>query len=108
MTESDSPQPGQYPFTSGIYPEMYRKRLWTMRQYAGLGSAEESNRRYHYLLEQGVTGLSMAFDLPTQIGYDSDHHLAVSEVGRVGVAVSSLADMEVLLRASPWSRSPPP
>ncbi len=99
MAESDKSQPGQYPFTSGIYPEMYRERLWTMRQYAGFGSAEESNKRYHYLLEQGVTGLSMAFDLPTQIGYDSDHPLAEGEVGRVGVAMSSLADMEVLLKS---------
>jgi methylmalonyl-CoA mutase N-terminal domain/subunit len=92
---------GEYPFTSGIYPDMYRQRQWTMRQYAGFGSAEESNRRYHYLLEQGVTGLSVAFDLPTQIGYDSDHPLAEGEVGRVGVAISSLADMEVLLDGIP-------
>ncbi len=80
---------------------MYRQRLWTMRQYAGFGSAEESNKRYHYLLEQGVTGLSVAFDLPTQIGYDSDQPLAAGEVGRVGVAVSSLADMEILLKGIP-------
>ncbi|MFC1583185.1 methylmalonyl-CoA mutase [Candidatus Neomarinimicrobiota bacterium] len=97
----DQPQPGEYPFTSGIHPDMYRSKLWTMRQYAGFGSAEESNRRYCYLLEQGVTGLSVAFDLPTQIGYDSDHHLAKGEVGRVGVAISSLADMEVLFRDIP-------
>ncbi len=89
-------QPGQYPFTRGIYPEMYRKRLWTMRQYAGFASAEDSNRRYHYLLSKGQTGLSVAFDLPTQIGYDSDHSLAEGEVGRVGVPISSLADMEIL------------
>ncbi|UCH64176.1 MAG: methylmalonyl-CoA mutase [Fidelibacterota bacterium] len=104
MMESNKSQPGRYPFTSGIYPEMYRKRLWTMRQYAGFGSAEESNKRYRYLLKQGVTGLSLAFDLPTQIGYDSDHPMAEGEVGRVGVAVSSLADMEVLLKDIPLER----
>ncbi|MBI4908430.1 MAG: methylmalonyl-CoA mutase [Acidobacteria bacterium] len=89
-------QPGQFPYTRGIYPEMYRSRLWTMRQYAGFGSAEESNRRYRYLLSQGITGLSVAFDLPTQMGMDSDHPLAAGEVGRVGVAICSLADMERL------------
>src|SRR5579883_1086761 len=89
--------PGQYPFTRGIYPEMYQRRLWTMRQYAGFGTAEESNRRYRYLLSQGITGLSVAFDLPTQMGMDSDHPLASGEVGRVGVAICSLADMERLL-----------
>ena len=88
--------PGQYPFTRGIHPGMYRGRLWTMRQYAGFGSAEESNRRYRFLLSQGITGLSVAFDLPTQMGMDSDHPLAVGEVGRVGVAICSLADMETL------------
>jgi methylmalonyl-CoA mutase N-terminal domain/subunit len=88
--------PGQYPFTRGIHPGMYRNRLWTMRQYAGFGSAEESNRRYRFLLSQGITGLSVAFDLPTQIGMDSDHALAAGEVGRVGVAICSLADMERL------------
>jgi len=88
--------PGQYPFTRGIHPGMYRSRLWTMRQYAGFGSAEESNRRYQYLLSQGITGLSVAFDLPTQMGMDSDHPLAAGEVGRVGVAICSLADMERL------------
>ncbi len=88
--------PGQYPFTRGIYPDMYRSRLWTMRQYAGFGTAEESNRRYRYLLSQGITGLSVAFDLPTQMGMDSDHPLAVGEVGRVGVAICSLADMQRL------------
>ena len=88
--------PGQYPFTRGIYPDMYRGRLWTMRQYAGFGTAEESNRRYRYLLSQGITGLSVAFDLPTQMGMDSDHPLAAGEVGRVGVAICSLADMERL------------
>jgi methylmalonyl-CoA mutase N-terminal domain/subunit len=88
--------PGQYPFTRGIHPGMYRGRLWTMRQYAGFGSAEESNRRYRFLLSQGITGLSVAFDLPTQMGMDSDHPLAAGEVGRVGVAICSLADMESL------------
>jgi methylmalonyl-CoA mutase, N-terminal domain len=88
--------PGQYPFTRGIYPDMYRTRLWTMRQYAGFGTAEESNRRYRYLLSQGITGLSVAFDLPTQMGMDSDHPLAAGEVGRVGVAICSLADMQRL------------
>jgi methylmalonyl-CoA mutase, N-terminal domain len=88
--------PGQYPFTRGIYADMYRSRLWTMRQYAGFGTAEESNRRYRYLLSQGITGLSVAFDLPTQMGMDSDHPLAAGEVGRVGVAICSLADMQRL------------
>ena len=88
--------PGQYPFTRGIYPDMYRGRPWTMRQYAGFGTAEESNRRYRYLLAQGITGLSIAFDLPTQMGLDSDHPLAAGEVGRTGVAICSLADMERL------------
>ena len=88
--------PGQYPFTRGIYPDMYRGRLWTMRQYAGFGTAEESNHRYRYLLSQGITGLSVAFDLPTQMGMDSDHPLAAGEVGRVGVAICSLADMQRL------------
>jgi methylmalonyl-CoA mutase N-terminal domain/subunit len=88
--------PGQFPFTRGIYADMYRSRLWTMRQYAGFGTAEESNRRYRYLLSQGITGLSVAFDLPTQMGMDSDHPLAAGEVGRVGVAICSLADMHRL------------
>jgi methylmalonyl-CoA mutase N-terminal domain/subunit len=88
--------PGEYPFTRGIQPAMYRSRLWTMRQYAGMGDAEESNRRYHYLFAQGTSGLSVAFDLPTQTGYDSDSPLALGEVGRVGVAISSLEDMERL------------
>lgn len=87
---------GEFPFTRGIHPTMYRERLWTMRQYAGFSTAEESNRRYHYLLKQGTMGLSVAFDLPTQIGYDSDHPLAEGEVGKVGVAIDSLRDMEVL------------
>ncbi len=89
-------RPGQAPFTRGVHPDMYRSRLWTMRQYAGFSMAEESNRRYHYLLSQGVTGLSVAFDLPTQIGYDSDHPMAEGEVGKVGVAIDSLEDMERL------------
>lgn len=89
-------RPGQAPFTRGVHPSMYRNRLWTMRQYAGFSTAEESNRRYHYLLSQGVSGLSVAFDLPTQIGYDSDHAMAEGEVGKVGVAIDSLEDMEIL------------
>lgn len=88
--------PGEYPFTRGIQPDMYRGRLWTMRQYAGFSTAEESNKRYHYLLQQGTMGLSVAFDLPTQIGYDSDHAFAEGEVGKVGVAIDSLKDMETL------------
>ncbi len=96
--------PGEYPFSRGVYPTMYRGRFWTMRQYAGFGSAEESNERYHYLLNQGQTGLSVAFDLPTQIGYDSDHLLAEGEVGKVGVAICSLADMEVLFRGIELAR----
>ncbi len=93
---SQPEQPGQFPYTRGIYADMYRRRLWTMRQYAGFGTAEESNQRYKYLLSQGTTGLSVAFDLPTQMGMDSDHPLAAGEVGRVGVAIDSLADMQVL------------
>jgi methylmalonyl-CoA mutase N-terminal domain/subunit len=96
--------PGEYPFTRGVQPTMYRGRFWTMRQYAGFGSAAESNRRYKYLLEQGQTGLSVAFDLPTQIGYDSDDPLALGEVGKVGVAVSSLADMETLFDGIPLDK----
>jgi methylmalonyl-CoA mutase N-terminal domain/subunit len=96
--------PGEYPFTRGIYPSMYRGRLWTMRQYAGYASAEESNRRYRYLLQQGQTGLSVAFDLPTQIGYDSDDALARGEVGRVGVAIDTLQDMETLLAGIPLDK----
>lgn len=88
--------PGIFPFTRGVKKDMYRGRLWTMRQYAGFSTAEESNKRYHYLLSQGTTGLSVAFDLPTQIGYDSDHDMADGEVGKVGVAIDSLADMELL------------
>ena len=96
--------PGEYPYTRGIQPNMYRGRLWTMRQYSGMASPEESNRRYRYLLDEGQTGLSIAFDLPTQIGYDSDHPLALGEVGRVGVPVSSLADMEVLFDGIPLDK----
>jgi len=94
---SSPEQPGEFPFTRGIYPDMYRRRLWTMRQYAGFGTAEESNKRYQLLLSQGVTGLSVAFDLPTQMGMDSDYPLATGEVGRAGVAIDSLADMRILL-----------
>ena len=99
--------PGEFPYTRGIYPEMYRSRLWTMRQYAGFGTAEESNRRYQYLLSQGTTGLSVAFDLPTQMGLDSDHPLAAGEVGRVGVAICSLADMERLFDGIRLDEVPP-
>src|SRR3954453_13618595 len=88
--------PGEYPYTRGIHPTMYRGRLWTMRQYAGMGDAEESNKRYKYLLSQGTTGLSVAFDLPTQIGMDSDSPMAMGEVGKVGVAIGSIEDMERL------------
>ncbi len=96
--------PGQYPFTRGVYPTMYRGRLWTMRQYAGYASAEETNARYKFLLEQGQTGLSVAFDLPTQIGYDADDPMAVGEVGKVGVSISSLADMEALFSGIPLDK----
>ena len=96
--------PGEFPFTRGVHPGMYRSRLWTMRQYAGFGTAEESNQRYHFLLAQGTTGLSVAFDLPTQMGYDADHILAAGEVGKVGVSISSLEDMEVLLKDLPLER----
>ena len=91
-------QPGQFPFTRGVQADMYRGKLWTMRQYAGFSTAEESNKRYHYLLSQGVMGLSVAFDLPTQIGYDSDHPLAEGEVGKVGVAIDSIEDMQTLFK----------
>ena len=96
--------PGEYPFTRGIQPNMYRGRLWTMRQYAGFGTAEESNKRYRYLLGQGLTGLSIAFQLPTQIGYDSDNPLAKGEVGKVGVAIDTLADMEILFQDIPLDK----
>lgn len=96
--------PGEYPYTRGIRPTMYRAKHWTMRQYAGFGSAAETNKRFRYLLEQGQTGLSVAFDLPTQIGYDSDHPLAKGEVGKVGVAIDSLLDMETLLAGIPLDK----
>jgi methylmalonyl-CoA mutase N-terminal domain/subunit len=96
--------PGEFPYTRGVYPTMYRSRLWTMRQYAGFGTAEDTNKRYKYLLEQGQTGLSVAFDLPTQMGYDSDHPMASGEVGKVGVAISSLRDMEVLFDGIPLDK----
>jgi len=96
--------PGQYPYTRGVQPTMYRGRFWTMRQYAGFGTAEESNKRYKYLLDQGQTGLSVAFDLPTQIGYDSDHTMSLGEVGKVGVAIDSLKDMEMLFNGIPLDK----
>jgi len=99
--ESQVGFPGEYPYTRGVQPTMYRGRIWTMRQYAGYASAEESNRRYRYLLEQGQTGLSVAFDLPTQIGYDADDPLAMGEVGKVGVSISSIEDMETLFEGIP-------
>ncbi|MGH8004890.1 MAG: acyl-CoA mutase large subunit family protein, partial [Limisphaerales bacterium] len=97
-------KPGAFPFTRGIYPDMYRGRLWTMRQYAGYGAAKESNERYRYLLSQGVTGLSVAFDLPTQIGYDSDSSFAAGEVGKTGVAICSIEDMELLFDDIPQNK----
>jgi len=100
----DLGEPGKYPFTRGIYPTMYRGKLWTMRQYAGFGTAEESNRRYRFLLSQGQTGLSVAFDLPTQLGFDSDNPLAKGEVGKVGVAIDSLDDMEILFDRIPLDK----
>jgi methylmalonyl-CoA mutase, N-terminal domain len=96
--------PGEFPFTRGVQATMYRSRFWTMRQYAGFASAEESNKRYHFLLSQGTTGLSVAFDLPTQMGYDADHPLSEGEVGKVGVSISSLEDMETLLAGLPLER----
>ena len=102
--EKDLGRPGEPPFTRGIHPSMYRERLWTMRQYAGFGTAAESNRRYRFLLRQGQTALSVAFDLPTQIGLDSDHPLAAGEVGKVGVAIDSLRDMETLFEEIPLER----
>ena len=96
--------PGEHPFTRGVQPTMYRGRLWTMRQYAGFGTAEDTNRRYKYLLDHGQTGLSVAFDLPTQIGYDSDNSLSMGEVGKCGVAIDSLADMEFLFAGIPLDK----
>ena len=102
--DRDLGAPGSFPYTRGIHETMYRGRLWTMRQYAGFGTAEESNQRFRYLLEQGVSGLSVAFDLPTQIGFDSDHHLATGEIGRVGVAIDSIDDMATLFDEIPLDR----
>jgi methylmalonyl-CoA mutase, N-terminal domain len=102
--EQDLAFPGEYPYTRGVQPTMFRGRFWTMRQYAGFASADESNRRYKYLLDQGQTGLSVAFDLPTQIGYDSDHSLSRGEVGKVGVAIDSLQDMETLFNGIPLDK----
>ena len=99
-----SEKPGRFPFTRGIHKDMYRQRLWTMRQYSGFTSAEESNKRYKYLLANGVTGLSVAFDLPTQIGYDSDHPMSMGEVGKVGVPISTLENMESLLDGIPLDK----
>ena len=97
-------EPGEFPYTRGIYPSMYRGRLWTMRQYAGFGTAAASNERYHQLLAAGTTGLSVAFDLPTQMGYDSDDPLARGEVGKVGVAIDSVDDMRTLLQGIPLDK----
>src|ERR1700721_1869900 len=97
-------EPGAYPYTRGIQPTMYRGRLWTMRQYAGMGDAEESNRRYKFLLASGTAGLSVAFDLPTQIGYDSDDPMSLGEVGKVGVAIDSIEDMERLFADIPLDK----
>ena len=104
LNDADLGKPGQYPFTRGVYETMYRSRLWTMRQYAGFSTAKESNERYKYLLSQGTTGLSVAFDLPTQIGYDSDHSMSLGEVGKVGVAIDSLVDMEELFDGIPLDK----
>ncbi len=103
--QGDGSLPGEFPYTRGVQPTMYRAAHWTMRQYAGFGTAAESNARYRYLLEQGTTGLSVAFDLPTQMGYDSTDELAAGEVGRVGVAIDSLEDMRVLLGGIPLDKS---
>src|SRR6185503_15446562 len=97
-------EPGVFPYTRGVQPDMYRGRPWTMRQYAGFATASESNERFRYLLDHGVTGLSVAFDLPTQIGYDSDHALAAGEVGRVGVAIDSIEDKDKLFGGIPLDR----
>src|SRR5207342_158520 len=99
--DRDLGRPGEYPFTRGVQPTMYRGRFWTMRQYAGFATAAETNRRFRYLLEQGQTGLSVAFDLPTQMGYDSDASQALGEVGRVGVPISTIDDMQTLLDGLP-------
>ena len=102
--ERDLGFPGEYPFTRGVQPTMYRGRYWTMRQYAGFGTAEESNEKFRYLLSQGQTGLSVAFDLPSQLGYDSDDPMAIAEVGQVGVAIDSLYDMETLFQNIPLDK----
>ena len=99
--ERDLGRPGEFPFTRGVYESMYRGRLWTMRQFAGFGTSEETNDRFRYLLEHGQTGLSTAFDMPTLMGYDSDHPRSLGEVGREGVAIDSLADMETLFGGIP-------
>ncbi len=101
LSSSDTSQPGEFPYTRGIHPTMYRGKLWTMRQYSGFGSAADTNRRYHFLLKQGITGLSVAFDLPTQMGRDPDHTLARGEVGRVGVSIATIEDMEQLFDGIP-------
>ena len=103
--DRDLGQPGEFPYTRGVQPNMYRGRLWTMRQYAGFGTASESNQRYRYLLSQGVSGLSVAFDLPTQIGYDSDHPMARDEIGQIGVALTSLAQPGVQFCAPEQARA---
>ena len=103
----DLEPPGEFPFTRGPYPDMYRGRPWTIRQYAGFASAEESNARYRYLLERGQTGLSIAFDLPTQLGYDSDDARALGEVGRTGVAIDTIDDMRTAFDGIRSTRSPP-
>ncbi len=103
-SEHDSEYPGMWPFTRGVHPTMYRGRFWSMRQYSGFGTAEETNKRFRYLLEQGQSGLSVAFDLPTQMGYDSDHEMATAEVGKVGVAISSLEDMQALFEGIPLDK----
>src|SRR2546423_13135895 len=95
------PSPGQFPYTRGIHRDMYRGKLWTMRQFSGFATPEETNRRYHYLLDQGQTGLSVAFDLPTLMGYDADHAMSEGEVGKCGASISSLEDMEILFRGIP-------
>ncbi|MGH3378981.1 MAG: methylmalonyl-CoA mutase family protein [Actinoallomurus sp.] len=97
-------EPGEFPYTRGVYPTMYTSRPWTMRQYAGFGTAAESNRRYHQLIEAGTAGLSVAFDLPTQMGYDSDATMALGEVGKVGVAIDSIEDMRVLFDGIPLDK----
>src|SRR3989441_1071936 len=102
--ERDLGRPGEPPFTRGVYPTMYRGRLWTVRQYAGMGSARETNARFRYLLAHGQTGLSIAFDLPTQMGYDSDHPRAEGEVGKTGVAIDSLDDMRTLFEGIPLDK----